>query len=169
MALAQARGMWICLIKNLTGKPFFFFLITGPHGSLSHLWLVKGQCCMAQIIVPCCQRLPGPAGSQTVWVSKSLFSPSRHFLGRQRIFKHILKIFVNLNRSKYLSRLESLTTKSSNEQKKQNSKICVDEWSQHEFSNVSFLWQSRHVYATAQVNTQNYLTVSQIIKLFTVI
>lgn len=112
--------MWICLIRDLTGQLFFFFfLITGPRGSLKRLWLAGGQCCMAQVIVPCCQRLPGPAGSQTVWVSDILLSPSTRFLGRQRIFKHILKIFVNLKGSKYLSRLESLTTKSSNKPKKQ--------------------------------------------------
>lgn len=80
LALSQALGMWICLIRDLMGRsPFlsFFFLITGPHGSLSCLWLVRGQCCMAQVIVPCCQRLPGPAGSQTVWVSNILLSLSR--------------------------------------------------------------------------------------------
>lgn len=41
------------------------FLITGPHGSLGWLWLVGGQCYEAQVLVPCCQRLAGPAGSQT--------------------------------------------------------------------------------------------------------
>lgn len=126
--------------------------------------------------MPCCQRLPGPAGSQTAWVSNSLFSSSRHFLGRQSTFEHILKIFVNLKGSKSLSRLESLTFKSSNEKKtkqtkqnnnkkqaKQMSRFFLDEWIQHDFfcPTMSFL---RH----AQVNSQNYLTMWQIIKLFTV-
>lgn len=129
---------------------FFFFLITGPHGSLSCLWLVRGQRCTAQVIVPCCQRLPGPAGSQTVWVSNILLSPSRRFLGRQRIFKHILKIFVNLKGSTYLSRLESLTTKSSNGPRKKKKATARFEWTSafhmnfRTCSNVSFRLRSSY-------------------------
>lgn len=133
---------------------------------------------MAQVLVPCCRRLPGPAGSQTVWVSNILLSPSRRFLGRRRIFKHILKIFVNLKGSKYLSRLESLTTKPSNKPKKKREKkkklqrdlygrvICtwISTRVKCDFWITVQLW---HVYATAQVNTQNYLAMSQIIQLFT--
>lgn len=162
--------MWIYLIRDLMGQFFFFFWITGPHGSLRHLWLARGQCCTAQVIVPCCQRLPGPAGSQTVWVSNILPSTSRRFLDRQRIFKHILKIFVNLKGFKYLSRLERLTTKPSQRDKKKGnrknvSNICWDECFPHEFQHMFRcevlitvrLW---NVYATAQVNTQNYLAMS---------
>lgn len=44
------------------------FLIFGPCGSPSRLWLAGGQCYKAEVTVPCCQRLPRPAGSQTVRV-----------------------------------------------------------------------------------------------------
>lgn len=64
------------------------FLITGPHGSLGCLWLVGGQCYKARVIVPCCQRLPGPAGSQTgcVCMCVCVFAKANILLTLSRLF-----------------------------------------------------------------------------------
>lgn len=62
-----ASGMWFYLIRDHESPhwrtPHTPFLISSPHGSLGCPELVEGQCCKDGLIVPCCQRLPGPASS----------------------------------------------------------------------------------------------------------
>lgn len=146
-----------------TPPPHTHFLITGPHGSSGCLQLVRGQCCMAKVIVPCCQRLPGPAGSQTVCVSSVLLTQSR--VPFQACSKHIFKIFVNLNGFKYLNRHERVTAKSV-EEPESSCKISETEQFHMNFqifsSGIFRIWSSSSVFMPPQVNTRNYLAMSQI-------
>lgn len=136
-----------------------------------------GSVLQGKVLVPCCQRLPGPAGSQAGWwvfvcaksnipLTLSRFLSEWHATGLDKTY------FQNICKPQWLqlsaNRHERSTTKSAKKQKscvsprkisEMNVSTWISKYFQMYFSNMVQLF---NVYATAQVNTRKYLVMSQI-------